>query len=133
MKHWFVLLIWIGTLAAVFLFVGRGWWLPSNGAGDSAESDHQFLIIITVLGAVFAIAQISTGYLVQRFRTASRETQAGASQSSYGLEIAWTVATAVIFFMLAMMGQYVWMRLSSQKAATSTVQVSRVIQRQQAD
>ncbi len=133
MKHAFALIIWLSTLAAVFLFTSRGWWLPANIIGEYGDAHRQFPILITALGAAFAVAQIGLVYVVQRFRTTTIETEDAASQGNYGVGIAWTAATAIVFFMLAMMGQYVWVRLRSQKAAASTVQASRVIERQQAN
>ena len=126
-------MVWLSTLAAVFLFTSRGWWLPSNVAGQNADSHRQFLIIITALGVTFAVVQTCLVYVVQRFRTTTDENEDAPSQKNYGVGIAWTAATAIVFFVLAMMGQYVWVRLRSQKAAASAVQVSRVIQRQQAN
>lgn len=126
-------MIWLSTLAAVFLFTSRGWWLPSNAVSQNADTHRRFLIIITALGVAFAVAQTGLVYLVQRFRTTTNEKEETASQGNYGVGIAWTAATAIVFFMLAMMGQYVWVRLRSQKAAASTVQISRIIRRQQAN
>ena len=131
MKHAFVLTIWLSTLAAVFVSASHGWWLPLDVVGYNVDTQRQFIIVITTLGVAFAVAQTSFGYMIQRLRTTTREKEVTPSPSSNRVEIAWTVATAVVFFMLAMMGQYVWVRIRSQKAAASTVQVSRVVQRQQ--
>ena len=105
------MLIWLVTFALVFLFADRGWWLPSNVADQNAGTHRQFLIIITALGVSFAVAQTSIGYVVRRFRTTRGKEAAAAPQASHVAEIAWAAATAIVFFLLAMMGQYVWLRL----------------------
>lgn len=107
------MLIWLLTFALVFFFADRGWWLPSNVVDQNAEAHRQFLIIITALGVTFAAAQTSVGYVVRRFRT-TRGKEAAPPQASHVAEIAWTAATAVVFFLLAMMGHYVWLRLRPQ-------------------
>lgn len=126
-KHWLVLLIWLAALAAVMVFAtGYHWWLSANSSGYRPEVDRQFLYVIAGLAVTFVIAQIGFGYIVQHFRRTFQDEEIDIVQDSHYLEIIWTVTMAVVFFLLATMGQYVWMRRHSQATPSSAARVSNI-------
>lgn len=131
-KHTLVLLIWLTALTAVMMFASGHWWLSSNGSGYRSEVDRQFLFIIAGLAVTFVIAQIGCGYIVQRFRRTFQDEEVEIVQDGHHLEIIWTVTMAVVFFLLATMSLYVWMRLHSNPAPSSAARMSNIVGRQKA-
>jgi cytochrome c oxidase subunit II len=117
-------IIWIITLASVILFLSKKWWFPAAISEHAPALDRQFLLTITIVGISFTAAQIGLGWMVWKYR----EGVPGRAVYSHGsnkLEVIWTVATAVVFISLGIMGQSVWasLRLHDSPAGAYSVEV----------
>lgn len=121
-------IIWILTLLSVSLFFVNKWWFPKAISSHAAALDRQFLITITVVGLAFTAAQIGLGYMVWKYREDATRSRAVYTHGSSRLEVIWTIATAVIFIGLAVMGQSVWASLRFNNAPPGSFQVEAVAQ-----
>jgi cytochrome c oxidase subunit 2 len=121
-------IIWILTLLSVALFVSGKWWLPEAISNHAPALDRQFLITIIVVGISFTAAQIGLGYVVWKFRDTGGNDRATYSHGSNRLEVLWTVITAVVFIVLAVMGQSVWAQLRLNEAPPGSYSIEVVAQ-----
>jgi cytochrome c oxidase subunit 2 len=104
------LVIWLISIITVALFMVGRWQFPEAISEHGAALDRQFLITIIVVGVSFFLAQIALGYAVWRYRAKGNE-RAEYSHGNTRLEVVWTVVTAVVFIVLAILGQSVWAQL----------------------
>ncbi|MDA2931517.1 cytochrome c oxidase subunit II [Acidobacteria bacterium AH-259-O06] len=114
--------IWIITIITVILFAGRYWWFPESASAHGAILDEQFEITLIVTGLVFILAQLGLGYFVFRYRERPGRT-AYYSHGSNKAEVAWTVATTVLFFAMVLLGYQVWVDLYIQEAPEDVIQI----------
>ncbi len=99
--------IWIITLIIVVLFAGRVWWFPESASAHGAQLDNQFVVTLIVTGAIFILAQGGLGYLIMRYRERPGQ-QATYSHGNDKMEVIWTIATTVLFFVMVLLGFQVW-------------------------
>src|ERR1041385_5693159 len=102
--------IWLIAIITVALFIIKRWWFPEAISEHGAAIDQQFTYTIVVVGISFFLAQMALGYAVWRFRAKGNE-RATYSHGNSKLEALWTIITAVVFVVLAVMGQQVWAQL----------------------
>jgi len=121
-------IIWILTLGSVSLFFVKKWWFPTSISEHAPAIDRQFMMTIIVVGLAFTAAQIGLGYMVWKYRDRGQKDRAVYSHGSNRLEVIWTIATAVIFIGLGIMGQTVWASLHFNKAPAGSFQVEVVAQ-----
>ena len=104
--------IWIFTLITVILFtdlvpemleLASGQWFPESASAHGAIIDAQFFNTLMVTGVVFILAQVSLGYFVLRYRERPGQT-AYYYHGSNKIEVAWTAATTVLFFVMVLLG-----------------------------
>jgi len=82
-------------------------WLPENVSSYGAEIDRLFYVIYYVTGATFFAVQITL--LVFIFRYRHREgRRATYTHGNTALEIAWTIAPAILLVILAFVSRNVW-------------------------
>jgi cytochrome c oxidase subunit 2 len=122
------LLLVILSAVTVWLFVGQHtWWFPHNIAAHGKAIDDQFMRTLVVVGIAFTLAQLALGYAVVKFGRRGNE-RAVYTHGSNKLEAIWTTVTAVIFVMLAVLGQQVWAQLHLHSAPEGAVKVEVVAQ-----
>jgi len=120
--------IWVITIASVWMFVSGKWWFPESISEHGPRYDSQFLITIIVVGISFAAAQIGLGWAVWKFRDTANAQRATYSHGNNRLEVVWTVVTAIIFISLAVMGQRVWASLHLNAPPPGSLQIEVVAQ-----
>ncbi|MBI3940186.1 MAG: cytochrome c oxidase subunit II [Acidobacteria bacterium] len=114
------LLIWAITIITMALFVSGKWDFPFGASSHAATVDHQYYITLVICGVIFFLAQMALGWVVLRYRDRGK---AHYSHGNNKLELLWTLATAVLFIALNVMGQRVWADLRFQGAAPGAVQI----------
>ena len=114
--------IWIITVISVVSFVSRRWWFPESASAHGSSLDDQFMITLIVTGVVFVAAQIGLGYIVLRYKEKKNRT-AEYSHGNNTMELIWTLATTVVFFIMVLMGQGTWYDLYIGQASDSAVQI----------
>src|SRR5215470_8339968 len=82
-------------------------WLPENVSTYGPEIDRLFRVIYYVTGATFFIVQLTllTFLVVYRHREGRRATYTHGNTS---LEIAWTIAPAILLVILAFVSRRTW-------------------------
>jgi cytochrome c oxidase subunit 2 len=130
----FGLFLILFAVATVILFVGqewifghRLWWFPENISTHGQAIDDQFNRTLWVVGIAFVAAQVALGYIVFRFGRRGKE-RAQYVHGSNKLEVIWTLATAVVFVGVAVLGQKVWSDLHLHDAPPDAVKISVVAQ-----
>jgi len=123
--------IWIITLITVILFtdlvpgmleLAGGKWFPESASAHGGIVDAQFFNTLMVTGVVFILAQVALGYLVLRYRERPGQT-AYYYHGSNKMEVAWTAATTVVFFVMVLMGYGVWLDLYIHAAPEDAIQI----------
>ncbi len=114
--------IWLITLVTAVAFAGRYWWFPPSAASHGAALDGQFVITLLVTGVVFIAAQVALGYLLIRYKD-KPGAQASHSHGSTKMEILWTTATAILFFLMVLPGQSIWADLYIREAPADALQI----------
>jgi cytochrome c oxidase subunit 2 len=122
------IVIWGITIASVWMFVSGKWWFPETISAHGHSVDSQFMITIIVVWVAFTAAQVGLGWVVFKFRDNASAQRATYSHGNNRLEVVWTVATAIIFISLAVMGQRVWASLNLHSAPPGSLQVEVVAQ-----
>ena len=120
--------IWIITIASVWMFVSGKWWFPESISEHGPRVDSQFKITILVVGIAFTAAQIGLGWVVWKYRDSASAQRATYSHGNNRLEVLWTVITAVVFISLAVLGQRVWASLQLHSAPAGSYQIEVVAQ-----
>ncbi|MFY9607639.1 MAG: cytochrome c oxidase subunit II [Blastocatellia bacterium] len=122
------LLLVILAAATLWMFIGQDqWWFPRNISAHGQAIDNQFLRTLVVVGIAFTLAQLALGYAVVRFGRRGND-RAVYTHGSNKLEVTWTVVTAVVFVVLAVLGQMVWADLHLHAAPDGAVKVEVVAQ-----
>lgn len=116
------------TVASIWMFVGQHTlWFPKDISEHGKDIDAQFMRTLWVVGIAFTSAQLALGYAIWRFGRKGNE-RAVYSHGSNKLEATWTIVTAVIFIIIAVLGQRVWANLHLNVAAADAVPVHVVAQ-----
>jgi cytochrome c oxidase subunit 2 len=122
------IVIWVITLASLWMFLSKRWWFPESISDHGPSVDSQFMITIVVCGIAFAAAQIGLGWVVWRYRDSADKQRATYSHGNNRLEVLWTVVTAIVFISLAVMGQRVWASLHLNSAPAGSYEIEVVAQ-----
>jgi cytochrome c oxidase subunit 2 len=127
-------LMFIVAIGSVLLFIGQKmlfgsvlWWFPEGISTHAEAIDSQFTRTLIVVGISFTAAQFALGYAVIRFGRKGRE-RAVYTHGSNKLELTWTMITAAVFVILAILGQRVWANLHLNAAADDAVRIEVVAQ-----
>jgi cytochrome c oxidase subunit 2 len=128
------LLMWILAISSVLLFVGQKlifgsvlWWFPAGVSEHAGAIDAQFGRTLLVVGVAFTAAQIALGYAVLKFGRKG-DSRAVYTHGSNKLEVTWTAVTAIVFVVLAVLGQRVWANLHLNAAAAGAARIEVVAQ-----
>ncbi len=101
------LFFWAVALVTVGIFLARVWWLPELVSVHGAAVDHQLTLTLIVAGTVFFLAHAGLGCFIWRYRARGAERATYWHENSK-LELTWTLATAVVFIGLGILGNRVW-------------------------
>ena len=128
------LLMFILAIVSVLLFVAQDlifgsvlWWFPEGISEHSAAIDGQFMRTLWVVGIAFTAAQFALGYAVMRFGRRG-DARAVYTHGSNKLEVTWTMITAAVFVILAIMGQRVWANLHLNPVGADAAKIEVVAQ-----
>lgn len=108
------------TAATVFLFAAHPWWFPAGVSAHAAAIDHQFLVALWVLGALFIAGQFLLGLLLLRSRSGRNPSN---SRGSWPLEITWTVLITGLFFWFNITGNRLWSEIRLHQPEADALQV----------
>ena len=110
------------TLGAVWMFVSGNWWFIHTISEHGPKIDEQFKWTALVVAIAFVSSQLALAYAIVRYRGKSNE-RSKYTHGNNKLEVIWTVATAVVFIIVAVLGQRVWasIHLNQPTDAESTV------------
>jgi cytochrome c oxidase subunit 2 len=114
-------------IAQPMLFGARLWWFPEGVSDHAGAIDAQFLRTLVVVGISFTAAQFALGYAVIRFGRKGSE-RAVYTHGSNKLEVTWTMITAAVFVILAILGQRVWANLHLNAAPANATRIEVVAQ-----
>lgn len=127
-------ILFILAIGSVLLFIGQPllfgsvkWWFPEGISEHAGAIDAQFMRTLWVVGISFTAAQFALGYAVIRFGRKG-DARAVYTHGSNKLELTWTTITAVVFVVLAIMGQMVWANLHLNAAADNAARIEVVAQ-----
>lgn len=123
------LLMFIVAIGSVLLFkFGSAiWWFPHGISENAGPIDAQFNRTLVVVAIAFVSAQIALGYAVMKFGRKG-DARAVYTHGSNKLEAVWTIVTGVVFVILAILGQRVWISLHINAAASDAVKTEVVAQ-----
>lgn len=96
------------TVISVALFWARIWWFPEDISTHGHAIDDQFKLTLIVTGVIFIAAQLGLAYLIWKNRDKKDARKADYSHGNNKLEAVWTIATAVLFIGLNLMGYRIW-------------------------
>ncbi len=92
---------------SIYFFPAHNWWLPAAASSTAHATDAQFFRSYLIMGVIFVAAQVALGLVAWHF-SRRRATPASNSHGHNGLELLWTVLTAVLFLGLQATGHPIW-------------------------
>ena len=113
------------TVLSVYAFWTHIWWLPVDISTHGAAIDHQFMMTLTMCAVVFVLAQVGLGLFVWKYRDKGDGRKAVYSHGNNRMEVAWTLAAALVFTGLNLMGYRVWagMHFTGSAPGSLTIEV----------
>jgi cytochrome c oxidase subunit 2 len=114
------LILILVALAGGALFAFPPAWFPLSITAEAHAWDRQFGWTLWITGIIFLSAQILLAWTILR----GRNKRASAPRDGHrGLEIGWTMATAVLFLTLAALGSRGWARVPGPSPGKETIEV----------
>ncbi|HTZ73286.1 MAG TPA: cytochrome c oxidase subunit II [Candidatus Aquilonibacter sp.] len=117
----FALVILALVAFTVAIFLSRKFASPAPISDNAAAVNHQYLLTLWIVGAVFVLAQLSLAFAVFRFR--DRGQRARFLPGSVALEVACTAAAVIIFLGLGALGKKAWAAVRYTGPPTGSIQV----------
>jgi cytochrome c oxidase subunit II len=114
--------IWLITIASSWFFFSKTWWMPAGASAAAAGIDRQFAITYALMGIVFIAAQLALGLFVWKYRD-KQALKSHYSHGDTGLELTWTVLTAILFIGLNLAGAKAWSEQRFTPASADAVRV----------
>ena len=111
------------TVISVGIFWSHHWWFPVDISTHGMAIDHQFVITFILTGIIFVLAQVALGYLVWRHRDRGDGRRATFSHGNNTFEALWTIATAIMFIGLNLMGYRIWAGIQFTGAEPGAMQI----------
>jgi cytochrome c oxidase subunit 2 len=99
------------TVISVGLFGAKIWWFPPNISTHGAAIDDQIVLTMYVTGIIFVLAQLSLAYLLYRYRDRGDGSRAQFFHGNNTMEYTWTIAAAILFIGLNLMGYRTWAKI----------------------
>ena len=109
------------TVISVYIFMAKIWWFPPAITDFGHEIDSQFTRTFIITGIVFVAAQIGLAYAIFKFRDHGQK--ATYFEGNNTMEIAWTVATIVLFVGLGLYARNAWAQVHFIGASPGALQI----------
>jgi len=109
------------TLLSIILTAGRVWWFPVLASQHGAAIDDQIVRTFVLTGIIFFFAQMGLGWAILRYR--SRGQRSNYSHGNNTLELLWTVATAILFIGVNLLGTRMWAERYLRPAPPGSLQI----------
>jgi heme/copper-type cytochrome/quinol oxidase subunit 2 len=101
--------IYAGSASAADLHGGWGnWWLPPNRSEHGGGIDSLFRWIFWITMVTFVLVEVALIVFLIRYRYRADRTKAYFTHGNTRLEMAWTIAPAIILAVLALGSKQVW-------------------------
>jgi len=110
------------SLGTVGAFATGRWWFPASAAAHGDAIDRQFQLTLWIVAIGFVAAQVALAYVVWRYRSTPQRV-ASHSKGNLRVELVCFAVTAVVFVVLAAMGQRVWAGLRISQAQPGALEV----------
>jgi len=104
----FALAVLAITFVSSALFWAKVWWFPVDISLHGLAIDRQFTVTFVVCGVIFVMAQVGLAWFVWRYRDRGDNRKTIYSHGNNKLEATWTIAAAIVFIGLNLMGYHVW-------------------------
>jgi cytochrome c oxidase subunit 2 len=109
------------TAVTVYIFAAKVWWFPLAITDLGHEIDAQFTRTLIITGIVFVLAQLGLALAVFRFRDHGQKVTYFEGNNT--MEIAWTLATLVLFVGLGLYARGAWAQVHFQGAAPGALPI----------
>ncbi len=96
------------TVISVGIFWSHYWWLPPDISAHGWAIDHQMTLTFIVTGIIFVLAQLGLAYFVWKYSDRGDVRRATYSHGNNAMEATWTIACAILFVGLNLMGYHIW-------------------------
>jgi cytochrome c oxidase subunit 2 len=111
------------TLLSGYFFWAHTWWFPIDISKHGPAIDHQFMLTLIITGIIMVAAQVSLAYAVWRYRDRGDGRKARYSRGNNLLEATWTLAAAILFIGLNLMGYRTWANIHFVGAQPGAMQI----------
>jgi cytochrome c oxidase subunit 2 len=111
------------TLVSSYFFWAQTWWFPIDISTHGPAIDRQFMVTLAICGVIFLLAQFGLAWAVWRYRDRADGRRATYSHGNNRLEAGWTIAAAILFIGLNLMGYRVWAGVHFVGAAPGALQI----------
>ena len=119
----FLIILVLITAISVYIFGAHIWWPPAAISTIGPAVDHQFGLTLAITGFIFVCAQIGLGYCVWKYRDRPDGRKAVYSHGNNKLEATWTIAAAVMFIGLNLLGYRIWAEMYLTPAPSDSLQI----------
>jgi cytochrome c oxidase subunit II len=109
------------TGITVYLFITKPWWFPKPITDVGVLIDSQFHRTLIITGIVFVLAQLGLAWVVFRYRDNGQK--ASYFEGNNAFEVAWTLATIVLFVGLGLYAESAWATVHFTPAAPGDLQI----------
>ena len=117
----FAVFLLLMTVVTVYIFMAKIWWFPPAITALGHEIDAQFERTFIITGIVFVLAQLGLALAIFRFR--DRGQKATYFEGNNTMEIAWTLATVVLFVGLGLYARNAWAEVHFMGAAPGALPI----------
>jgi cytochrome c oxidase subunit 2 len=90
------------------LAFGKDWWLPPNYSKHGVEVDMLFYWIFWITTVIFILTELTLVVFLIQYRSRADRKKAHFTHGNRRLEMAWTIAPAIILAVLALASKKVW-------------------------
>jgi len=109
------------TGITVYLFLAKPWWFPKPITDVGVLIDYQFHRTLIITGIVFVLAQLGLAWVVFKYRDNGQK--ASYFEGNNAFEVAWTLATIVLFVGLGLYAEGAWATVHFTPAAPGDMQI----------
>lgn len=117
------LVVAVFTVVSVYIFWARIWWFPVDISTHGAAIDHQFHLTLIICGIIFVLAQLGLAWFAWKYRDNGDTRKVTYSHGNNKLEATWTIAAAILFIGLNLMGYQSWADTHFTGAAPGALQI----------
>lgn len=117
----FLVLLASLVLVTAWIFADRVFPAPAPITEIGFQVDHQYRLTLWITGIIFILTQLAFGVAIFRFRDKGRA--ARFVRGNLGLEVVWTIAAAILFLGLGLLGRKTWAEGRFTPASSDALQV----------